>query len=149
MDSATIRDAGQREAAFAADFTARLAALTDINDVLPMQRELGKAIRERAIGPDVLKDLQGECSTRGWELNPITREEALSPGARWETTLAWADRVLAVMPFPGACHTDDEIDATAIRRANELPPMSPVAAMKIVAFIATGPPSERDAAAGA
>ena len=61
-------DAGERESQFTTDFTTRLAVLSDISQVLPMQRELGHAIRNRVIGPEVLANLQADCTRRGREL---------------------------------------------------------------------------------
>jgi hypothetical protein len=57
------------EAEFVRDFMGRLTALTDIRGVLPMQREIGAAIRDRRLtDTDYIKDLQAKCTTRGREL---------------------------------------------------------------------------------
>jgi ERF superfamily len=57
------------EAAFVVGFYGRLAALTDLRQVLPMQREVGAAIRDRKLTDvQLIRDVQEAASKRGREL---------------------------------------------------------------------------------
>jgi hypothetical protein len=58
----------EREREFVVHFSERLAAVADLAAILPMQRELGKAILERVITTETLADLQVECTARRRQL---------------------------------------------------------------------------------
>jgi hypothetical protein len=58
----------EREREFVVHFSERLAAVADLAAILPMQRELGKAIGERVITAETLADLQLECTARRRQL---------------------------------------------------------------------------------
>jgi hypothetical protein len=68
--------AAARESEFVTSFTDRLAAVADYAAVLPLQRELGAAIRGRVIGAEVLAGLQGQCGAKRRQLEHAQFEHA-------------------------------------------------------------------------